>query len=162
MEISGIFLIEIEKQCKFAITAFEYISIGLEKNDHNLLWYSLQNFLIAVGNISKILWPSNKAYTKRGEYLRRFFNVEDNSSLKQRTFRNHFEHFDERLEDWAKSSKKNNFIDSNVGSIVSVGGIEDCLRNFDSDTWCLTFQGDQYDIKQVETDIQRILSRIKK
>jgi hypothetical protein len=75
--------------------------------------------------------------------------VDDSSPLAPRTFRNHFEHFDERLEDWAMSSKRKNFVDSNVGPSGMISGIdlEDYLRNFNTTKNAVTFRGDEYNLK---------------
>lgn len=51
------------------------------------------------GNVSKILWP-NKKYEIRGDRLRQLLKVEKANLLSNREFRNHFEHYDERIKDW--------------------------------------------------------------
>jgi len=88
-----IFIKEIQRQCKFALIAHENMKISLINKCSDLFWYSLQNFLISTANISKILWPRQK-FNQRGIKLREYLNIDENSPLKKRTFRNHFEHFD--------------------------------------------------------------------
>lgn len=147
-----IFQREIERQCKFAIIAREQIEAGLLNRDLDIVWYAIQNFLVAVGNMSKVIWPINQKYENRGKELRRSLGIKDNSPIQTRNFRNHFEHFDERLEKWATSSKRHNFIDSNIGPVSKMVGIrdqEDCLRNFNPTSWTLTFRGDKYDLKPI-------------
>ena len=99
----------------------------------------------------KLLWPLKSTAAKRGEELRAALEVDDSSPLEPRSFRNHFEHFDERLETWATSSAHRNFVDSNVGSAGRITGVDaaDCLRNFDPDTFTVTFRGDTYSLKPV-------------
>jgi len=157
-----IFQREVERQCKFAIIAVEQIKAGLANNDSDLVWYALQNLLVAIGNISKIFWPINRKYRKRGEELRRSLGIKDDSPLRPRKFRNHFEHFDERLEDWATSSKRHNFIDSNIGPSNMIVGAdpEDFLRNFDPTTWTLTFRGDKYELKPIIEIIYDLYPRV--
>src|SRR3989442_13158213 len=92
------FLIEIEKQCKFGIMASYDLENALKSHNMDRLWYSVQGILLAAGNISKLLWPSNTQSADRGNELRTLLSVSDGSPLTPRTFRNHFEHFDERLE----------------------------------------------------------------
>ncbi len=114
------------------------------------LWYSVQALLVAAGNISKLLWPPKELLPERGAELRASLSVDENSILQPRTFRNHFEHFDERLEQWATSSERRMFIDSNVGpsGMRLVGGLNiqpaDYLRNFDTTNFAVTFRGDVY------------------
>lgn len=169
-----IFQREIERQCKFSVIAINEIHSGLKQGDSDKVWYAIQNLLIATGNISKIFWPSYQKLEKdgkrlekegnvkeaerllkkaeelgkRGAGLRGSLGVKDDSPLNPRKFRNHFEHFDERLESWAVSSRRRNFVDSNIGPSNMIVGIdpEDYLRNFDNTTWTLTFRGDKYEL----------------
>ena len=151
-QLLQIYYFEIVRQCDFALLAVQHLKMALTSNDTgSLTWYSLQNFLVAVGNLSKICWPVKKLSEKRGQELRKKLGVLDNVSIAPRIFRNHFEHFDERLENWAKSSKRRNFIDSNIGPQNMIVGIDtsDFLRNFDQNTWILTYRGDSYELKPI-------------
>jgi hypothetical protein len=157
-----IFQREIERQCKFAIIVTEQIKEGLENNNLDLVWYAIQNFLVAVGNISKIFWPSNSKQQKRGEELRKSLGIKDDSPIRPRNFRNHFEHFDERLENWATSSKRHNFVDSNIGPSNMIARVdpEDFLRNFDPTNWTITFRGDRYELKPIIEAIYDLYPRV--
>jgi len=159
--ILKIFQREIERQCRFAIIAMDEIKHGLLNNNSDIVWYAIQNFLVAVGNISKFFWPNQK-YQKRGEELRKSLGIKDNSPIQPRNFRNHFEHFDERLESWATSSKRHNFVDSNIGSSNMIAGIatEDFLRNFDNTTWTVTFRGDKYQLEPIIHVIYDLYRRV--
>jgi hypothetical protein len=130
-----IFQREVERQCRFALIAIQDLEQALNARDLDRLWYSVQAFLAAAGNVSKLLWGSNRSSAERRAELRASLSVSDDSPLRPRIFRNHFEHFDERLEQWATSSKRHNFADSNVGPPNMIVGIdpEDFLRNFDTE-----------------------------
>jgi hypothetical protein len=52
---------EVERQCRFAIIAAADLDAALAVLDRDHIWYSVQAFLVAAGNVSKLLWPS-KAY----------------------------------------------------------------------------------------------------
>jgi hypothetical protein len=144
-----IFQTEVERQASFGLIAATELDTALRSGDMDRIWYSVQSLLIAAGNISKLLWPSRSRIFKRGEELRASFNVSDSSPLEPRTFRNHFEHFDERLEQWATSSQRRNFADSNVGPAGMISGLDagDYLRNFDTSQYAVTFRGDTYSLK---------------
>ena len=156
-----IFQREVERQCKFAILASWDINRALKAHDMNRIWYSVQGFLVAAGNISKLLWPPDSKYRKRGVNLRKSLSIPPNSPLKPRIFRNHFEHFDERLEQWATSSKRHGFIDSNVGSTRMINGfaVEDCLRNLDTTKLTVTFRGDVYSLQPIVDAIAKLWKR---
>jgi hypothetical protein len=73
----------------------------------------------------------------------------------------HFEHFDEGLENWANTSKRKNFVDSNVGPTGMISGIEpqDYLRNFDPSKATLTFRGDEYQLQPIVNAILELYRR---
>jgi len=146
-----IFQREVERQCKFAIIAVQDLNQALQIGDMDRIWYSIQAILVAAGNVSKLLWPPKPLLPERGTELRASLSVDDDSPLEPRTFRNHFEHFDERLEQWAASSERRNFADSNVGPPGMIVGLEpgDFLRNFDTTNFAVTFRGDIYYLQPV-------------
>lgn len=153
-----IFQQEVERQCKFSLLALQDLDQALQNRDMDRIWYSVQSILVAVGNISKILWPPRPLLPERGAELRASLFVSDDSPIEPRTFRNHFEHFDERLEAWATSSTRQNFVDSNVGPTGMIVGLEpgDFLRNFDSTLFAVTFRGDVYDLRPIADAVREI------
>jgi len=160
--ILKIFLSELERQCNFARIALEQLNIGIKEMNLELIWYSIQSFLIATANISKIFWPSSKKHKERGEKLRKILGIDDNFLIKSRKFRNHFEHFDERIDEWIGKSRNHNFIDSNIGSINMIQGVdqEDIFRNFDPVKWELIFKGETFDLARIREEIEMIYEKI--
>ena len=166
--LQNVFVIEIERQSKFGLMAYQDLEQALNvlstANDRrsqiDRFWYSVQSLLIAVGNLSKIFWPATKQ-EDRGRELRELFEVQDDSVLEPRTFRNHFEHFDERLENWATSSSHKNFADSNIGPPGMIGGVsaDDHLRNFDTQNFAVTFRGDSYQLRPIFAALQDLHAR---
>lgn len=126
----------------------------------NRLWYSLQNFLVAVANVSKLLWNGEA----RGEKLRKLYGVEESSPLKGKRFRNHFEHFDERIDDWVASSKRMCFVDSNIGPKGSIVGPDktDYFRNFDPAKCTLSYAGEDYELTPVHEAIKSLYEKVTK
>lgn len=53
-------ILEIKRQSTFAKIASQDLTAALAQNDLNRIWYSTQSFLVAVGNLSKIFWPTKK------------------------------------------------------------------------------------------------------
>ncbi|WP_175419962.1 hypothetical protein [Marinitoga sp. 1154] len=157
-----IFLSEIRRQCEFSFIALRQIELGLQNNNVEIVWYNLQNFLISVANISKILWP-NQNYKRRGEKLRQRLKISEDSLIKSRKFRNHFEHFDERLDEWFKATENYNYVDSNIGDIKTINGIDvkDILRNFNPKNFELIFRGEKYELQPVIKEINEIYFKVK-
>jgi hypothetical protein len=152
-----IFQREIKLQCEFAVMAYNDLVEALATQNSDRLWYSVQSFLAATGNISKLLF-STSDLPKRAIDLRQSLSVSDNSPLASREFRNCFEHFDARLEKWMINSRRHNFIDTCVGPPNMIGGLdrEDYLRNFDTTNFAITFRGDVYNLKPIIEAIQEL------
>jgi hypothetical protein len=99
-----------------------------------------------------------------GEGIRRArpaLAISDDNVLATRTFRNHFEHFDERLEAWAAADPSRNFVDSNIGPPGMIAGIDPAgfLRNLDTKGWALTFRGDAYQLLPIAAALQDLHAR---
>lgn len=159
---------QLERECKIALIALNEIKEYLNKPSSNSMiyfWYSVDSFLSATSNISKIFWtPSSKSDSKaRSKELRGIYNIKDDSPFNDRTLRNHFEHFDERLDTWFSSSKHHNVFDSNIMSLDSVKGIDlsDTLRNFDPKKLQLYFMGDNLDLNTLEDALNQLQKTLK-
>lgn len=160
---------EINKQCTFALTAVSNIEDSLNrlnvgnnmndfKNNTDTIWYSIHSLLTSTGNLSKLFWPPNKKYSSRGQKLREIFSVEDTSLLNSRQIRNHFEHYDERLDTWILSREKI-FADSNIGKIenmISNLKPEDYLRHYDPTTNTVYFKGDKFEIIPIIEEVREL------
>jgi len=79
-----IFQREVERQCKFALVAAEDLSSALQAGDMDRIWYSVQTFLVAAGNISKLCWPSLPRVLKLKWPIMKKRRVKWRKSLKER------------------------------------------------------------------------------
>lgn len=140
-QVADIFLYEVANQCKFALMAFEDLRQVLNSNNALHIWYSIHALLTAAGNISKLLWPSKgdtKEYLRRKRELRKNLSIKDDSSLKNRKFRNYLEHFDQELQNWVETTKSQTYIDLSFGpldknSLIELGhDPKDILRYFNN------------------------------
>jgi hypothetical protein len=102
---------EIVTQSKFAEKAADQLAKASNPIE---VWGSIQSILVAAANVSKILWPARKPYKARGKQLRELLGVDDLNLLSDRTFRDHFEHYDERIEDWFDNNNSAVYMDSRI------------------------------------------------
>jgi len=157
-----LFLGEVHRQAAFAIRAFDDLECSLCSADQEAAWYAIQGFLVSVGNISKLLWPKIEKIPGRGEALRKALDIADDSPISPRTFRNHFEHFDERIETWVAAQETSNLVDSNIVPREMVAGLPEAafLRNLDPTTLVLSFRGDEYDLRKVSEDVRDLVPKV--
>ena len=78
----------------------EKSAVSLDEVDSDSVLDELQNIIIQGAAVSRYFWPVRAAYTRRGEELRKQYNISDESPLKSRDLRNAIEHFDERLDQY--------------------------------------------------------------
>jgi len=162
--LKRVFINEVNNQCRFAIFAFNNIRISstnlkLELINNYIPFYYIHSFLTHTGNLSKILWPNpnDEKLQSRGEVLRQELNIIEDLYIKNRKFRNHIEHYDERIDRWAESSERRNFADMNIMSSLNVIlGIDpkDFFRTFNPEEMIFYFNHDEYHLVQAVKEIE--------
>ncbi len=153
-----VFIGEIVLQSKIAELAAKRLLAIKDNFDQIEVWSSIQSILVAAGNVSKILWPQEKKYAVRGKRLRELLKVDDNNMLSDRRLRNHFEHYDDRIEKWFKGKS------SAVYSDLAVDPLKSMRRNFPTNhhraydplTQTLTFRGESFDLAAVLKELKEI------
>jgi hypothetical protein len=71
------FQVEVERQCQFVMIALQDMEEASANSDGKLFWYSVQNLLLAVGRISRLLWPPDPLFPNRGAELRESLGVRE-------------------------------------------------------------------------------------
>jgi hypothetical protein len=150
-----VFIGEIVLQSKIAKRAFERLTATQDQIE---VWCEIQLILMAAGNVSKIFWPQEKKYTARGDYLRKLLNVADSNLLSNRKFRNHFEHYDDRIETWFEANPSSVYSDLAIGPFKSVLGNfpVNYHRAYDPSTQTLTFRGESFGLAAVLNALEEI------
>ncbi len=155
---------EIVLQSKIAQRAAERLRATHENFDLVETWCSIQSILVAVGNVSKILWPNEK-YKIRGEKLRQLLKVENNSSLSSRKFRNHFEHYDERIEEYFRNNAQGVYTDLAMNPSLRSGIFDDLPlnthRGYNSFNNTVVFRGETFDLDEVFVALENLVNNCK-
>jgi hypothetical protein len=90
--VLGIFLVQVIRQADFALIAARDLAsaagVGGGAPDMQRVWYSVQAFLVCVGNVSKLIWPHyrkrDQRLANRGERLRQVLDADTLEVLKLR------------------------------------------------------------------------------
>lgn len=160
-----VFIGEIALQSKIAQRAAERLHATQRNFDKIEVWCSIQCILVAAGNVSKILWPHPK-HQVRGERLRQLLQVEENNLLSSRRFRNHFEHYDERIDDWFSNQSSGVYTDLSMnpslrGSFFGETFASNDHRGYNSFNNTLMFRGESLDLGEVLNALKAILDNCK-
>jgi hypothetical protein len=152
-----VFIGEIVLQSKIAQLAAKRLPGPHDHFDQIEVWCSIQSILVAAGNVSKILWPQKKC-AKRGAILRKMLCIDENNILSDRKFRNHFEHYDERIEEWFAENTSAVYKDLAIDSFKSMWGNFPVKqhRTYNPLTHTLTFRGDSIDLTAVLNELDEI------
>jgi hypothetical protein len=154
-----LFVHEIEVQCRWALAAIADMQANLQQHSTEGVFFFMHAFLTHAGNVSKIMWPSAK-YRDRGSEIRTELGIRSDLLIADRKFRNHLEHFDERLHAWATESEHHNFMDMGVVTKGGVVGLDtgDYIRIYDPNDGEHRFRGDTFDLPVAVREIQDTLA----
>ena len=150
-----VFIDEIVLQAKIAERAAERLYKASDEID---VWSSIQSILIATANVSKILWPSER-YKGRGERIRELLKVENDNIISDRKFRNHLEHYDERIEEWFSNQSSAVYTDLAMNPSMyhrSQGMSNNSHRGYNSYNDTLVFRGESLDLSAVLQALQEV------
>ncbi|HEY8965294.1 MAG TPA: hypothetical protein VIM58_02550 [Candidatus Methylacidiphilales bacterium] len=116
-----------------------------------------QNIALQAAGTSRFFWPAGKKYKQRGEFLRKVFEIEEESALKNRQLRNAMEHFDEYLDDYLANVVCGIFLPSYVGRTLVDDGIPShVFRAFYIDTAELKILGCSLPLMPLVNELQKI------
>lgn len=185
--VKSVFLMELKKQCEFAIGAIHQVNSALQASrgqnltpdesrfHHNEVFRGLHSFLTHTSNISRILWPplpqkrkkesaldfSERCHklprVQRSKALKAALQLDESHLLKDRRLRDHLEHYDERLDDWEENSPRRNIVSDMIGDPRAISGIDDKDRMRTFNT-----NGARYVFRGEEFDIQEMLNEVEK
>jgi len=149
-----VFIGEIVLQSKIARRAAERLLDARDNFEQVEVWCSIQSILCATANVSKILWPNSK-YKERGKRLRQILKVQNENPLSNREFRNHFEHYDDRTEDWFYNYSGGPHIDLAMNPALG-GNIDNVHRGYNSFNNTLIFRGEVLDLNRILEALEKI------
>lgn len=145
---------------------------GEERLGHQIeIFRNLHSLLAHAAMISKLFWPgrahssaAQKRADARGAMLRDLLDLDDGHVLRNRGLRDHLEHYDERLDDWAYESASGSFYMDTIAPIPN-RGVPDShrhgqLRWFDPWAKVMLFRGAEHSVSDIVDGIRDVRRRI--
>lgn len=150
----GAFLTELIFQAELVSNASQRLLNSEDEFDKTSLWSAIQSILISSGNISKILWPTKK-YKERGEQLRKLLNINSESVLRNRIFRNKFEHYDELLDDFFQDKETCSYTDLAINPFLTSTGTY-CHRGYNTYNNTLVIHGEILNLNEIVNAAEQV------
>jgi len=156
-----VFQRQVAGQCRVVMSSVPIINQAASTADHDALWVGCQMFAVGSANVSKALWGDGKNRSKvaaQRQPLRDSLGVDDTSPLYDLSLRNHFEHFDERIDKWWAEDPNHNILDRMIGPPSAVVGLPDIsrFRVYDPSGPSLVLWGQKYDLQPIASECDRI------
>jgi hypothetical protein len=165
--LKGVYLRQVKEECEFCLAAVNRMNEILETDAKGDFFREALDLIHHAAAVSRIFWPpgckdkiKRARAQRRGQTLRNELGINSNHPVQNRTLRDHFEHFDERLDDWAENSKHQNIIGRLFGPRNAVGGNSiddsDIIHHYDPSTKIYSFRGEPFDVQDLVTGINDI------
>ncbi|WP_224041641.1 hypothetical protein [Cupriavidus respiraculi] len=175
-----IYLSELRAQCLMTYVGTQQLELALQNGLQNMqagfgtapVFANCHSILTHASNISRLLWPipgkrndpHRESRAERGAKLRELLGVGDDHPLRNRALRDHLEHFDERLDDWDRTSEHGNYLQDNVARWGAIPGLAegDYMRWYDPTTHEVRFRGEAWSIVDLVESVRRLLATIER
>ncbi len=143
---------EISTQCHFAESAFGNIYPKSSTNT-DIVFSSIHSFLSHTALVSKLLKATGESVSIGG-----MLGVSDASAIHNRLFRNHLEHYDERLKEWIREKGCNAVIGTyNCGPKSSFGAPNMVfVSHYNPASLTFTFVDEDLNLGEMHKEIKRI------
>ncbi len=155
-----IYFWELRTQVGGALRAWSTAEDALQHDSSENFWHAVDSFLSASIAVTNLLWPSTtrKSAQTRAAQLRAVIGASAAAPEGLRDVRNGFEHFDERIDEWRATSANHNFVDTLVGPLSSIGGVDrgDIARHFDPQTGELGVFGKITSVPTVLLELEQV------
>lgn len=155
-----IYLHELRNQCLYTQAALQVFNQSIQQNSSTGVLFAGQAVLTAASHVAAILWPTRARARRRGEVLREKLRLPEEHAMADRRFVELWEHADEKLDEFVKSTKGERVLFDYVGSPGSVNlpGLREngVYRMYDTDNRIFTFRGVGYNLVNLSKAIEEI------
>ncbi|EIC21147.1 hypothetical protein [Thiorhodovibrio frisius] len=172
--IEAFYILSILYSAKRCLDAFDRYD-ALDKKEENAeeLVCIVQEAVGHAAALSRYFWPSPKdkknqptlkhLTNKRGEKLRKAFQIDKDSPLFNRALRNAWEHFDERLDEYFLENDAGYFFPS---CLLNTHALADdptghVFKLLDINEECLVLMGKKFFFAPIRTDVLRVKHKAK-
>jgi hypothetical protein len=123
------------------------------------MWAAISQVLWAAANISKACWGISADIEGRREPLRVAIGISPDSPLRDRTMRDNFDHYDEKMEHFWLSKPTGVYMDRAVSGVPGFGTTLNRVRSYDVVSREVTFLGARIRLSEIVDEAHSIAAR---
>lgn len=167
-----VYLQHAKSECEEAFRLIDQLNRSVQGGDVAAVMSSAQSLVQRAAAVSRLFWPpgprdkaARARCDRRGLALQQAtaLNGVQDHPVRARALRNHIEHFDERLDDWAEQSQNRNIIFHYVGPRSGIAGDGigdgDIVHHYDPSAKVYAFRGEKFDIQALAHGLRDIYER---
>ncbi len=169
--LQRIYLDQVKQECERCFQAIQTMNAILNGQLEGDFFQPALELIHHAAAVSRIFWPpcsrnkiSHKRAQRRGQFLRDLLVISTGHAVQNRSLRDHFEHFDERLDDWAETSKNRNIVFRFIGPRGAIGGSaiqdSDIIYHYDPQTKVFSFRGEKFDVQMLAQGLDDIFKKV--
>lgn len=128
-------------------------------DENDRFWYGVQSAILAVGNVSKILWGSKGSFAEERADMRELLGIGDDSPLRDTAMRNLWEHLDEKI-DKAHREGEGFHTDRIVAGVPPYVTDKSLFRWFERHTLTISFWGETWRFTDMVPELAKIRDAI--
>lgn len=155
-----IYLHELRNQCLYTQAALQVFNQSIEQKTSTGVLFAGQAVLTSASHVAGILWPTRARARRRGEVLREKLGLPAEHAMADRRFVELWEHADEKLDEFVRTTKGERVLFDHVGSPASLNlpGLKESgvYRMYDTDNRVFTFRGIGYNLVNLAKAIEEI------
>lgn len=162
-----IYLEHVKQECEQCFQAIQVMNAIIAREVDGDFFQPTFDLIHHAAAISRIFWPpgskdkkSAKRAHRRGQFLRDLLGLKSGHPIQDRTLRDHCDHFDERLDEWAEKSRHKNIVDRLIGPRNAISGPAiqdtDIVRHYDPNTKIFAFRGEKFNIQTLWAGVDDI------
>jgi len=168
--LKQVYLGQVKEQCEYCFGTLKRLNLIMKKRFEGDFFHEALDFVEHAAAVSRFFWPptcrekgKDRRSQVRGHALRESLGIQDDHPLRDRTLRNHFAHFDERLDEWAENSRNRVIIGKLIGPRKGVSGVADTdiIHHYDPATGIYAFRGEPFNIQSLADGVVDVYDRTK-
>jgi hypothetical protein len=168
-----IYFTEMRDECEAALSAMAAFNNAVAERSAPVFFMQARLFVHHAAAVSRMLWPpkprNSQARTRamaRSDALQHALGLsgQQDHPVASRKLRDHFEHFDERLDNWVAQNTSRPYLRTQLGRSMPIEDLKldtrDLIHRYDPTTRIYAFCGEEFNLQELARGLGDIRRRV--